>query len=152
MKMTWLASATDSASHVMHVAPAVGKHQVRRGGALLVTRVLVRARADYVPHRRGVGDHQGMRVEVSHVEVSHGRTLASHRHPSPAWPGACTADGVPFQQEDSSQSSSRVQDILPCHPAFAESLEKPPGLGEGRGLRRERVYLALADLSENVGE
>ena len=56
------------------------------------------------------------------------------------------------QKKDSSQPSSRAQDVLPCHPAFAESLEKPPGLGEGHGLRRGRVYLAPADLSEDVGE
>jgi hypothetical protein len=56
------------------------------------------------------------------------------------------------QKKDSPQPSSRVKDVLPCHPAFAESLRKPPGLGKGHGLRRWRVYLAPADLSEDVGE
>ena len=34
-------------------------------------------------------------------------------------------------EEDSSPPSSRVQDVLSCHPVFAESLQEPPGSARG---------------------
>jgi len=49
------------------------------------------------------------------------------------------------------QLSLRVQDELACHPAFTEAPQKPPGLGEGNGLRRGRVYL-VANPSPDVGQ
>src|ERR1700704_4020278 len=59
------------AAYVMNVDPSIREDQVRRCGTFRGALVLAQAWARHLPHRYGVGDQQGVSVEVSHVEVSH---------------------------------------------------------------------------------